>query len=93
MADATISDGAGAGRLVNPAIRNLIRDGKVSQIQSVLQTGSAAGMITMESSLKALCDRGLITYEGALGAALDPRELARLMGRSWNGPLRWPWRR
>ena len=68
--------------LVNPAIRNLIRDGKVYQIQSVLQTGSAAGMITMESSLKALCDRGLITYEEALGAAHDPRELARLTGRS-----------
>jgi twitching motility protein PilT len=68
--------------LVNPAIRNLIREGKVYQIQSVLQTGSAAGMITMESSLKALCDGGLITYEDALGAALDPRELARLMGRS-----------
>ena len=68
--------------LVNPAIQNLIRDGKTYQIQSVLQTSSAAGMITMESSLKVLCDRGRITYEDALGAAHDPRELARLMGRS-----------
>ena len=42
----------------------------------------------MESSLKTLCDRGLITYEDALGAALDPRELARLMGRSQSGSPR-----
>jgi twitching motility protein PilT len=68
--------------LVNPAVRNLIRDEKTYQIQSVLQTGHASGMITMESSLKTLCDGNLITYEDALGAALDARELGRLMGRS-----------
>jgi twitching motility protein PilT len=67
--------------LVNPAIRNLIRDAKTYQIQSVLQTGVAAGMITMESSLKALCDRGLITEEDALEHAFDAREMARLLGQ------------
>jgi twitching motility protein PilT len=67
--------------LVNPAIRNLIRDAKSFQIQSVLQTGVGAGMITMESSLKGLCDRGLITEEDALEYAFDPREMARLLGR------------
>ena len=67
--------------LVNPAIRNLIRDGKTFQIQSVLQTGVAAGMLTMESSLKALLDRGLITEEAALEHAFDPREMGRLLGR------------
>jgi hypothetical protein len=36
----------------------------------------------LESSLKTLCDGNLITYEDALGAALDARELGRLMGRS-----------
>jgi twitching motility protein PilT len=52
--------------LVNPAIRNLIRDAKAYQIQSVLQTGVAAGMITMETSLKGACDWGIIGAEDAL---------------------------
>ena len=47
-------------------------------------------MIAMENSLKALCDRGLISYEDALGAALDPREMARLMGRPAAGAPRRP---
>ncbi len=68
--------------LANPAIRNLIRDAKTYQIQSVLQTGVAAGMITMENSLRALCDRGLITEEDALEHAFDAREMARLLGRN-----------
>jgi len=64
----------------NSAIRNLIRDAKTHQIQSVLQAGVAAGMITMENSLKALCDRGFITEEDALERAFDSREMARLLG-------------
>jgi len=65
----------------NAAVRNLIREAKSHQIQSVLQTGVAAGMITMESSLKALVDRGLIGEEDALEHAFDQREMARLLGR------------
>jgi twitching motility protein PilT len=67
--------------LVNSAIKNLIRDAKTYQIQTVLQTGVAAGMITMESSLKALCDRGVITEDDALEHAFDAREMARVLGR------------
>jgi len=67
--------------LVNAAVRNLIREAKTHQIQSVIQTGVAAGMITMETSLKSLCDRGLIGEEEALERAIDPREMARLLGR------------
>ena len=47
----------------------------------MLQTGVAAGMVTMESSLKALIDRGLIGEEDALEHAFDQREMARLLGR------------
>ncbi|HXJ79475.1 MAG TPA: type IV pilus twitching motility protein PilT [Candidatus Methylomirabilis sp.] len=65
----------------NAAVRNLIREAKTFQIQSVIQTGVAAGMITMESSLKALCDRGLLSEDDALDHAFDPREMARLLGR------------
>ena len=66
---------------VNAAIRNLIRENNTHQIQSVLQTGVGAGMITMESSLKTLCDRGIIGEEEAVTHALDQREMARLLGR------------
>ena len=48
---------------------------------SVIQTGSASGMLTMESSLKALLDKGLNTYEDALEHAFDEKELQRLLGR------------
>jgi twitching motility protein PilT len=65
---------------VNAAIRNLIRDAKTFQIQSVLQTGVAAGMITMESSLRTLFDRGYITEDDAIEHAFDTREMARLLG-------------
>ncbi|HKZ07078.1 MAG TPA: type IV pilus twitching motility protein PilT [Methylomirabilota bacterium] len=68
--------------VASPAVRNLIREGKTFQMQSLIQTGSAAGMITMEQSLKGLHDRGLIGYDDALEHAFDPRELMRLMGRS-----------
>jgi twitching motility protein PilT len=65
---------------VNPAIRNLIREAKSHEIQSVIQTGVAAGMVTMEGSLKGLVDRGLITEEDAMDRAFDRREMGRLLG-------------
>ena len=65
-----------------PAVRNLIREGKTFQMQTLIQTGAAAGMSTMEQSLKALHERGLISYEDAMDHAFDPRELARLLGRT-----------
>jgi twitching motility protein PilT len=68
--------------MATPAVRNLIREGKTFQMQSLIQTGTAAGMVTMEQSLKSLHDRGLISYDDALEHAFDPRELMRLMGRS-----------
>jgi twitching motility protein PilT len=67
--------------IATPAVRNLIREGKTYQIQTILQTGSASGMITMEQSLRGLVERGLITYEDALEHAFDARELERLVGR------------
>jgi len=43
-----------------PAIRNLIREDKVSQIYSAIQTGAAMGMMTKEQSIAALTARGII---------------------------------
>jgi len=46
-----------------PAIGNLIREGKIHQIQSVLQTGARFGMITMDRSLEDLFQKGLISRD------------------------------
>ena len=48
-----------------PAIRNLIREGKVAQMYSAIQTGQQAGMQTLDQCLKELLQKGLITKEEA----------------------------
>jgi twitching motility protein PilT len=77
----------GSGRVVacevlvpNPAIRNLIREGKTHQIYSVLQTSSATGMQTMDSSLATLVRQGKITRKLAETRSSTPEELGRLLG-------------
>jgi len=51
--------------VATPAIRNLIRENKVHQIISAIQTGSSTGMMTMERSLKTLYQKGFISLEEA----------------------------
>lgn len=51
--------------VATPAIRNLIRENKVHQIVSAIQTGSSMGMMTMEKSLKTLYQKGLISLDEA----------------------------
>lgn len=46
--------------ITTPAIRNLIRQNKLAQMYSVIQTGSSLGMRTLEHSLNELIDRNLI---------------------------------
>jgi twitching motility protein PilT len=77
----------GSGRVVatevlvpNPAVRNLIREGKTHQIYSVLQTSSAQGMQTMDSSLATLVRQGTISQKLAESRSTTPEELARLLG-------------
>jgi twitching motility protein PilT len=57
------------------AVRNLIREHATEQIQTVLQTGAAYGMCTMDASVKALHDGGAIAYETALAAMKSPSEV------------------
>lgn len=64
------SDGSGRIAAVeimvcNAAIQNLIREGKTYQIYSVLQTGTAMGMQTMDSHISKMLQQGLITKEEA----------------------------
>jgi len=51
--------------LGTPAVRNLIREGKLPQIYSLMQVGSKVGMRTMKDSVYALFEKGIITMEDA----------------------------
>lgn len=55
-----------------PAVRNLIREAKVAQIPSALQTGQKYGMITLDQSLKDLVSRGTVDKEQCLYLASSP---------------------
>lgn len=57
--------------LTTTAIRNLIREGKVPQMQSVLQTSTQLGMQTLDQNLKELLTKGLITRENARAKAVN----------------------
>ncbi len=77
----------GSGRCVavevlipTPAVRNLIREGKTHQIYSVLQTGGAQGMQTMDAALAGLVRAGKITRQLAESRSTTPEELRRLLG-------------
>jgi twitching motility protein PilT len=55
------------------ALRNLIREDKTSQIQSVIQVGGAYGMTTLDQSLKELVTSGKITRAAALARSTNPK--------------------
>lgn len=66
----------------NPAIRNLIREDKIHQIYSLMQTGqNKFGMQTMNQSLYDLFIRGLITKDEAIGRSNVPDELISMISR------------
>lgn len=67
---------------MNNAIGNLIRERQLQQIYSVIQTGKAEGMVTMNESLRRLVAEGKIDQEVAIERSPRPRELARMLGIS-----------
>jgi twitching motility protein PilT len=68
--------------LPDDAVRNLIRQCKVEQIYSVMQTNTGRGMQTLEQALVDLVARGTITHEVALGRSSRPEQLLGLMQRN-----------
>jgi twitching motility protein PilT len=54
------------------AIRNLIREDKVAQMYSAIQTGQAVGMQTMDQCLQTLVEKRIITAEVAREKARQP---------------------
>ncbi|GHC34891.1 type IV pilus twitching motility protein PilT [Aidingimonas halophila] len=51
--------------MATPAIRNLIREDRVAQIHSAIQTGKSVGMQTLDMSLEALVSQGVVPREAA----------------------------
>jgi len=89
LAQHLIPKKSGQGRVLsfelmmpNPAIRNLIREEKIHQIYSMMQTGQAKfGMQTMNQSLYDLYAKGIISYEDAIGRSYLPEELNGMIQR------------
>jgi len=67
-----------------PGVRNLIREGKTHQIYSLIQTGGAHGMQTMDTSLANLVLSGTITMAVAEARSSNPEELRKLVQ---SGPI------
>lgn len=67
--------------IANSAVRSLIRDDKIHQIYSIIQTGGKLGMQTMNQALYLLYRQHLITYDDALSRSTDPDDLKRIFQR------------
>lgn len=89
FAQQLIAKKSGQGRVLavellvpNPAIRNLIREDKIHQLYSMMQTGQAKfGMQTMNQSLFELYSKGLITYEDTVGRSSLPDDMIQMIQR------------
>lgn len=87
LAQQLIPKKSGTGRVLaievlvpTPAIRNLIREDKIHQLYSMMQTGQAKfGMQTMNQSLFDLFSRRLISYEDAVGRSPVPDEIIAMI--------------
>lgn len=64
---------------VTPAIRNMIRDNKIPQLEGIISSSASEEIISMDSSLLTLYKEGQITAETALAYATNPELLKRKM--------------
>ena len=72
MISQTLLKRVGGGRIAaheimigTPAIRNLIREGKIAQMYSSIQTGQAQGMQTLDQCLQEMVAKGVVSKEEA----------------------------
>jgi twitching motility protein PilT len=63
--------------IVTPAVRNLIRENRIYEIQNVIETSRALGMQTMDTSIKQLYFNGKISKDDAVAMAHQPEKLER----------------
>lgn len=66
--------------MANPAIRTMIRESRTHQIDSVMQTNSGDGMITMENSLLELYNQGLVDSDSVITHSFNPDVMRRKLG-------------
>lgn len=66
--------------IATAAVRNLIREGKIHQVDNVIQTSAEVGMNLLETSLAALIQQGAISSDKAREYAIRPLELERMIG-------------
>lgn len=62
--------------IATPAVRNLIREQKIPQIKSLMQTGKNIGMFTLDDSLLGLAESGTVSAEEALSKSQSREELS-----------------
>jgi len=65
--------------LANPAVRNLIRDGKTFELNSMMQLNNAMGMQTLDQSLAALVKNRLVSKEEAMLKSSHPDRLEKML--------------
>ena len=65
--------------IANPAVRNLIREGKTHQIPSMIQTGKKYGMILLDDSIMELYQKGIISADEAYAKANDKAKFRPLL--------------
>jgi len=63
--------------IANEAIRNLIRENKIQQIENSILTGEASGMKLMDYSIRDLYHQGLISYDIAVSNMKNPKLIAK----------------
>lgn len=64
-----------------PAVKNIIREGKSAQLESIMQTGGKYGMIVMDNYLLQLYEKGSITLEVALRRSNNPEYIKKRISR------------
>lgn len=67
--------------VATPAVRNLIKESKTHQLRNSLVTGSKDGMVTLEQSLSALVQEGVVSLEEATARSLYPRDIEAVARR------------
>lgn len=67
---------------MNHAIRNMIRDGKIPQIEAAIHSGKSVGMVSMDASLAELYDQTLITKDDALLHCINYDTIKRYLGET-----------
>jgi twitching motility protein PilT len=88
MCQALVPRADGSGRIAaieimlgNPAVKNLIREGKFYQLPNVIRTHRDIGMISLDEALVSLYLKGIISGESVLDFCNDRQEVEKLIGK------------